>query len=157
MWMNIDSSDGSVDELGKCSDTRLCNLGGASGTVGGDGDVLVLLIGSLQIAQADRAVARAGTPNGDKAKALYGAGDEFAVEATTDENVKIAITKSPCAGKETSMPERIDEGGRCVIGGDSTGLGDVFVAQRDSEQTDDHVGQRWDDGQDEALLEGELV
>ena len=39
-------------------------------------------------------------------------------------------------------------------GGTGAGLADVFVAQGDSKQADDHVRQRRNDGEDQALLEG---
>jgi hypothetical protein len=52
------------------------------------------------------------------------------------------------------MPECVDKRWRRVVGGYSAGLGDVFVTQRNSKQADDHVGQRRDDGENQALLEG---
>ena len=157
MRMEIDGAYRSVDQRGELGDTGLGLLRGASRTVGGDGDVVAIKVCALQVAQADGSVARAGTTNGNEAEAFYCTGDEFAVEAAADEDVEIALTESPCAGEQTAMPDGVDERWGGVVLRDHARLADVFVAQCDSEQTDDHVGQRRDDRQDEALLEGEVL
>ena len=143
--------------MGELGDTGLGDHGGAAGAVGGDGAVVAVEVGALQVAEAGGSVARAGAADGDEAEALDGAGDEFAVEAAADEDGDVAVAEAPCAGEQTSDARRRRwlAVGR-VVAGNGAGVDDVFVAEGDAEAADDHARQTRDDGEGEALLEGEV-
>lgn len=56
--MDVEGSDGGVNEFGQLDDSRLGNLSGSSRAIGGDGAVVAGEVGALQVAQACGAIAR---------------------------------------------------------------------------------------------------
>jgi hypothetical protein len=82
--VDIEGADGAIDEFGELCNTRLCDLRRTTRTIRSDSAIVTGKIGSLEIAEAAGAVTGAGASNGNETETLYGASDEFAVEAATD-------------------------------------------------------------------------
>ena len=127
--MNVTGIYRGVDELGELGDAGLGYHGRASGAVGGDGTVVPVEVGALEVAQAGGAVAGAGTADGEKAHVLRGTGDQLPVEAAADEEGKAVVAEGPYAGEQAAVPEGVDGGGWDIEADGSAGFADVFVAE----------------------------
>jgi len=152
--MCVEGGDGGVGELGQLSDTGFGDHGGTARAVGSDGAVVASEVGAMKAAQASGAIARAGAADGDEAKALDRAGDEFAIEASADEDGDASIAKAPGTGEQAAVPEGVDDGRGGDVAGYGAGVADVSVAEGDAETADGHARQAGDDGEGEALLQG---
>lgn len=155
--MDVEGSDGGIDELGQLDDAGFGDHGRASGAVGGDGAVVAGKVGTLQVAQAGSAITGTGAADSDEAEALDGAGDQFAVEAAADEDGHAMVAKAPRRGQQAAVPKGIDRGWRHVIAGKSAGVGDVFVAKGNPKAADNGARDARNDGEDDALLQGESL
>jgi hypothetical protein len=152
--MAVEGADGGAGELGELGDAGLGDHGGAAWTVGGDGAVVAGEVGAAEVAQAGGAFAGAGATDGDEAEALDGAGDEFAIEATADEDGDATIAEAPDAGEQAAVPEGVDGGRRGVEGRGGAGVADIAVAEGDAETADGRARKAGDDGEGQALFQG---
>lgn len=152
--VDVEGTDGGIDESGQLDDAGFGDLGGTAGTVGGDGAVMASEVGALQIAQAGCAIAGAGASNGHEAETLYGAGDKFTIEATADEDGHAVVTEAPGGGEQATMPEGVDGRGRGIVAGQGVGVADVFVTKSDAEAADGGAHDAGNDVEGEALLHG---
>ena len=96
--MDVEGSDGGINEFGQLDDAGLGDLRGAARAVGSDSTVVSGEVGALQVAQAGSAVTRAGAADGDEAETFDGAGDQFAVEAAADEDGDAVVAEAPRGG-----------------------------------------------------------
>lgn len=142
-----------IDEFGQLGDAGFRYLGGTTGTVGSDSAIMAGKIGSLEVAQAGCSVARARASNNDEAEALHGSGDEFAVEAATDEDGDAMVAETPGTGEKATMPEGVDCRGWHFVTRTCSGITDVTVAERHAEAADSHACQARNDGKGDALLQ----
>ena len=140
-----------TDGVGEQGGAGFGDVDGAARAVGGDGAAVAFGVGLLHVAQADSTAARAGAANGKEAKQLQGARDQFAVEAGADENRDLQIAETVRAGDHAAVPEGEDGGAGDEVAGRDAGVGAVFVAQRQAEQTDEQRSDRRHDGDGEAL------
>ena len=154
LGVDVEGAYGSTDEFGQLGNAGLGDLGGATRAVGRNSAVVAGEVGAVEVAQAGGAVAGAGAADGDEAETLDGAGDEFAVEAATDENGDAVVAKAPGAGEQAAMPEGVDDGRQGIVAGDGAGVADVAVAEGDAETADGHAREAGDNGEGEALLQG---
>jgi hypothetical protein len=152
--MGVEGADGAVDELGQLRDAGLGNHRRATGTIGSDGAVAADEIGTLEAAQAEAAITRAGASDGNETEALDGAGYKFAVEAAAYKDADAAVAKAPGAGKQTLMPEGIDTWRRAVVPRSCAGLRYVLVPKGSAKTADGHTRDAGYDGEGEALFQG---
>ena len=153
LGVDVEGAYGGIDEFGQLGNAGLGNLGGATGAVGSNSAVVAGEIGALKIAETTGAVAGAGASNGNKAQALYGAGDEFAIKASADEDSDAIVAETPGTSEETTMPEGVDCRRRRVVTRKGSGIADVSVAEGYAEAADGHARQAGDNGEGDALLQ----
>lgn len=153
--MGVEDDNFPVDEAGQLRGAGFGDLCRAARTVGGDGAEVTVEIRTLQVAEADAAVTRAGAANGDEAETLDSTGDELAVEALADENGDTAVAKVPHTGEQTTVPEGKDPRRRGVVAREWAGIADVPIAKCDAEAADDEARKARDCSKSQALPEGE--
>jgi hypothetical protein len=151
--VDVEGAHGGVGQFGELDDSDLGDHGGAAGAVGGDGAVVAVKVDTVEIAQADGAVAGAGAADSDEAEALDGTGDEFAVEAAADEDGDAVVAEAPGAGEQAAMPEGIDGRRWCVVTGNGARFADVSVTECDPKTADGHARDAGDDGKGEPLFQ----
>ena len=144
---DVEGPDVGADEGSELGGTGFGDEDGAARAVGGEGAVMAGAEGAFHVAQAGCSATRAGAANGEEAKTLDGAGDEFAVEAFTDKDGDVAVAKAPGAGEQGAVPEDVDSSGGVGVAGGGTFVHDVLVAERHAEAADDKARQAGDDGE----------
>ncbi len=155
LGVDVEGAYGGTDEFGQLGNAGLGDLGGATRAVGGNSAVVAGEVGALKVAEAAGAVAGAGASNGNEAQALYGAGNEFAVEASADENSDAIVAETPGTSEETTMPEGVDCRRRRVVTRKGSGIANVSVAEGYAEAANGHARQAGDNGEGDALLQSE--
>ena len=155
--MYVDRAYSAVNEFSELSNTRLCDLGWSTGAVGSDSAVVAGEIRALEITQAAGTVAGAGSPNRDETQPLYGTGDKLAVEAAAYEDSDAIVAETPGTGEKTTMPEGIDRWRWRVVTGKGSRIADVTVTKGHTEAADGNARQAGDDGEGDALLQGESL
>ena len=151
--MDVTGADGGVDELGELGRSRLCDHGGAAGTIGSESTVVAREVSALHVAQAGGSVARTRTTNGDITEPLDRSCDELSVEASANQDGEAVFAKTPRSGEEAAVPEGIDGGGWRVVPRSCAGFAHVFVSQRHAEAADDQARKERHDSESYALFQ----
>jgi hypothetical protein len=152
--VNIEGPYSGVHEFSELCDTRFGHHRGAARTVRRDGAIAAGKISALEVSEANSAISGAGPANGDEAEAFDGASDQFAVEATADEDGDAVITKPPGTGEKTTVPEGVDGGWWSVVAGDGIRITDIAVPESNTETADGHARNTRDGEQGDALFKG---
>lgn len=151
--VNVEGPDGRTDKLCQLDDAWFGDLSWTARAVGGNGAVTSAEVSAAQVAQTGSAIARTGAANGDEAEPFDCTGNQFAVEALTDEDSDATVAKSPRRGEQAAVPEGIDGRRRSIVAGKNAGIADVFITQRGAEAADDSARNTGNDSEGDALFQ----
>ena len=155
--LEVKGADGRAGHLRQLDGTHLGLIDGAERSVGGeDGGAA----GFDDVGQAEQPLARAaaaGTAHGIEAKDFENAGNQLAVEALADEDHGAGVAEVDRAGQYALVPEAVDVGRGLLArdGGGDAFRGEDLETPGKAGEPDQRRDDARDDGQDQALDEGE--